>query len=448
MNGDRAGRGLGVTVAEVIRERPGWHLETDLCIVGAGISGVACAITAARLGLRVVLADACPWVGGQAVGVPIGTLAGLYSCGPLDTVHLLSPLLAEELLERLASREACWPLYSRRARTLVIVYDETDLERILEQLVVESGLTLLLGAIAYRATCDDRQLSAVDLATRYGNVQVQARWYVDASGDAALVALAGGVYRLQPDHILGTQMAVLDGVQFPEHDDPGVVARRAEELLRDHGPRYGLTRRECRVFPLPQRGMVVLNATHLPTPLDPIAFWQLAQPARREADAAAQLLRAEYPEAFGRARLRRLGYPGIRQTRTIVGRTTLTLDDVRRGHIFPDAIARAAWPIELHDSQASYRWEPWPDGHLYTIPYGALLPVELDNVLAIGRCIDADPWALSSARVMGSCLAMGVAAAQAIHLAQSSGALLPRVDLVRLQTALRPNLGDPPPQLR
>lgn len=435
-----------MTVTDATRERLGWHLETDLCIVGAGMSGVSCAVTAARFGLRVVLADACPWVGGQAVGVPIGTLAGLYSCGSRETVRLLSPLFAQELLERLLAREACWPLYSQRARTLVIVYDEADLERTLEQLVVESGVTLLLGAVVYRVTRDDRQVSMVDVATRFGSVRVRADWYVDASGDAALVALAGGTCHPQPEHILGTQMAVLDGVQFPEEDDPAVVARRAEELLRDYGPRYGLTRRECRVFPLPQHGMVVLNATHLPTPLDPIAFWQLAQPARREADAAAQLLRAEYPEVFGRARLRRLGYPGIRQTRTIVGRTTLTLEDVQRGRIFPDAIARAAWPIELHDSQASYRWEPWPDGHLYTIPYGALLPVELDNVLAIGRCIDADPWALSSARVMGPCVAMGVAAAHAVHLARTLGVHLPQVDMARLQAGLRPNLEDLPPQ--
>jgi hypothetical protein len=46
----------------------------------------------------------------------------------------------------------------------------------------------------------------------------------------------------------------------------------------------------------------------------------------------------------------------------------LTADDVRAGRQFLDAIARAAWPVELHDSAADYRWQPLPDGHCYTVP--------------------------------------------------------------------------------
>ncbi|ACM05857.1 putative membrane protein [Thermomicrobium roseum DSM 5159] len=79
----------------------------------------------------------------------------------------------------------------------------------------------------------------------------------------------------------------------------------------------------------------------------PVAFWQVTWLARIEAARAAQLLRDHYPAVFGRARLRRLGYPGIRQTRTIVGEYMLTVEDVLAGRRFPDAIARVAWPIEL-----------------------------------------------------------------------------------------------------
>jgi len=140
--------------------------------------------------------------------------------------------------------------------------------------------------------------------------------------------------------------------------------------------------------------------------------------------------------------LRRLGYPGIRQTRTFGGEYMLTVEDVLAGRRFPDAIARAAWPVELHDSATDYRWQPLPDGHLYTIPYGALLPAELSNVLAVGRCIDADPVALSSARVMGPCAAMGVAAAHAADLALLSGRDFATVDVASLQQRLAPNLGE------
>ncbi|MBO9352150.1 MAG: FAD-dependent oxidoreductase [Thermomicrobium sp.] len=172
----------------------------------------------------------------------------------------------------------------------------------------------------------------------------------------------------------------------------------------------------------------------------PVAFWQVTWPARTEDARAAQLLWNHYPAVFGRARLRRLGYPGIRQTRTIGGEYMLTVEDVLAGRRFPDAIARVAWPIELHDSTASYRWQPFPDGHTYTIPYRAVLSPELANLLAIGRCIDAEPAALSSARVMGPCIAMGVAAAHAADLASVDQFSFRNTALPRLQERLQRNL--------
>ena len=172
----------------------------------------------------------------------------------------------------------------------------------------------------------------------------------------------------------------------------------------------------------------------------PVAFWQVTWLARIEAARAAQLLRDHYPAVFGRARLRRLGYPGIRQTRTIVGEYMLTVEDVLAGRRFPDAIARVAWPIELHDSTASYHWQPFPDGHFHTIPYRSLLSPELTNLLAIGRCIDAEPAALSSARVMGPCIAMGVAAAHAADPASIAQFSFRNTDLPHLQERLQPNL--------
>lgn len=425
--------------------RTAGRLEAELCIVGAGISGIACAITAARLGHRVVLVDSAPWVGGQAVGVPIGTIAGLFSAGPAESLIFLSPLLASELLAELHERQASWPMYSRRARTLIIVYDEAEFERIVETMLLEAGAIVVLGATAFAVQRDGDRITAISFATRFGFLSVQAPLYIDASGDASLTWLAGAACRVSTTPVYGTQMAVLENVNLVDTDDVGAIVQRAETLLRTHAQTYGLSRLESRVFLLPQRRLAILNATHLPTPLHPVEFWQAAWPARREAERAAQLLREQYPEVFGQARLRRFGSPGIRQTRTIVGKYSLTAEDVQNGTIFPDAVARVAWPVELHNTAATYRWEPLPDGHFYTIPYRALLPVELANVLTIGRCIDADPIALSSARVMGPCMAMGVAAAHAADIALARDAAFGEVDAALLQERLKPNLCDVTP---
>ena len=112
-------------------------------------------------------------------------------------------------------------------------------------------------------------------------------------------------------------------------------------------------------------------------------------------------LKREYPGSLRQARVRSYGLPGIRQTRWIAGRQQLTVEDVRAGTPFADAVARTAWPIELHDRPEGYVWEPFADDHMHYVPFGSLVPAEADNLVAAGRCIDGDSAALSSVRVMG-----------------------------------------------
>jgi len=151
-----------------------------------------------------------------------------------------------------------------------------------------------------------------------------------------------------------------------------------------------------------------------------------------------RFLKTEYPATFGNARVRAYGFPGIRQTRWIKGRQQLTVEDVRGGTKFPDAVARTGWPIELHDRADGYVWEPFADDHLHYVPFGSLVPDEADNIVAVGRCIDGDSAALSSVRVMGPCIAMGAAAAHALDLAGSGS--VQQIDLGELRKRVHDNV--------
>ena len=123
-----------------------------------------------------------------------------------------------------------------------------------------------------------------------------------------------------------------------------------------------------------------------------------------------------------------------------------SVDEVRNGTKFPDAIGRTAWPIELHDHGAGYVWQTFPEDHVHYIPLGSLTPAEADNLVAAGRCIDADLAALSSVRVMGPCIAMGAAAAHALDLAGSGS--VHQIDTAALRKRLHDNLerNDPQPK--
>jgi flavin-dependent dehydrogenase len=409
------------------------RLSADICVLGAGIAGVSAALEAARLGRRVALVDGLPALGGQAVNSIIGTFCGLFANGTHG--HQLTHGIADEILRDLGAQGA---LHYRRggpSNTTVVMYDEIALSRWIEEAVRNAGITVLLGTILRAVARDGGRVRDLDLATRYGDVRLSAAGFVDASGDAALTWAAGFACREPADGpIYGTQMMVLEGIDEAEQPSREDLTARA----RAKAAAYGLVRTDGFAFVFPGRGTALVNLTHVETPLEPVAASRNALLGKAQADKVLRFLRQEYPSAFGAARVRSYGLPGIRQTRWIAGRQQLTVDDVRSGTPFPDAVARTAWPIELHDRAESYLWEPFPDDHVHYVPFGSLVPEEADNIVAVGRCIDGDSAALSSVRVMGPCIAMGAAAAHALDLAGSGS--VKQIDIGALRRRIWDNV--------
>jgi hypothetical protein len=127
---------------------------------------------------------------------------------------------------------------------------------------------------------------------------------------------------------------------------------------------------------------------------------------------------------------------GVRETRRIAGLYELSDDDVRVGRNFDDAVALGGFPIDSHDARG-----PSMDGtehvrHAYGIPYRALLPRNVDRLLVAGRCISASRKALASARITGTCMAMGQAAGTAAALAARSNRAPRDLDVPQLRATL------------
>jgi hypothetical protein len=408
--------------------------EADICVLGAGISGVTAAVEAARLGRRVVLADASPAIGGQAIGSIIGTIIGLYSHG--EKPYRLTHGLADELVEELEASGALLRRHSRRTRTVTFQYDVMKLGRWMERKLEEAGVQCLVGATLTEVDFNRRRIERLRFATRYGAASVEAASYIDASGDAVLSWQAGLSVQEPDAPIYGSLNFLIEG-----YDEERVAAIDHEEIyarLRERGAEYGLVRHDGFLFAFPGKGSALANITHFETPMDPFAASDMVLEGRRQADAVVEFLRKEFPAMFGSVEVRHYGNPGIRQTRWISGERTLTLEDIRRGERPADAVARCAWWVELHDREALVHWEHFPDGHVYYIPLGSMVPREADNIVAAGRCVDADPYALSAIRVMGPCIAMGTAAAHALALAGHGS--VNDIDITELQERLRDNL--------
>jgi flavin-dependent dehydrogenase len=424
------------TATRIVRRPPDGaprRVSADICVLGAGIAGVSAALEAARLGRKVALVDGLPALGGQAVNSIIGTFCGLFANGQHGAQFTHG--IADDILRELGAQGA---LHYRRggpSNTTVVMYDEIALSRWIEEAIRNADITVLLGAILRGVARDGTRIRELDLATRYGDVKLSAAGFVDATGDAALTWEAGFACREPADGpIYGTQMMVLEGIDEARQPTRAELTARA----RAKAALYGLVRTDGFAFVFPGRGTALVNHTHVETPLDPVAASRNALLGKAQADKVLHFLKSEYPDAFGQARVRSYGLPGIRQTRWIVGRQQLTVDDVRAGTTFSDAIARTAWPIELHDRADGYIWEPFSNDHVHYVPFGSLVPAEADNIVAAGRCIDGDNAALSSVRVMGPCIAMGAAAAHALDLAGNGS--VQQIDIAALRRRVRDNV--------
>jgi len=411
------------------------RLTVDVAILGSGIAGVSAALEAARLGRRVALIDAAPQLGGESISAIIGTFCGLYSVGPKP--RQVTHGIADEILRDLRAAGATHDIAGRR-RTLIVQYRVPALQRWIEEAVRKADVEPVLNAALANVRRSGRRIEALELVTRYGPLELAAAGFIDASGDAALAWTAGLSVRESERSIYGSLIFTLDGIVAPALAklDRAEVARR----LAETGSKYGLVRHDGFMFGPPEGGEVLVNMTHIETPLDPLKMSRAVLEGRAQADRLVAFLRAEFPDVFGGARVATYGLPGARQTRTIAGAYQLQADDVRTGKTFDDAIARCAWPIELHNDPTNVHWEEFADGHMHYVPFRSLAHAEADNLVAAGRCIDADPIALSSVRVMGPCVATGAAAAHALDLAGSGS--VHQIDIAALRTRLRANLED------
>ena len=408
-------------------------LSCDICVVGAGISGVAAALEAAKLGRTVVIVDAAPALGGQAIGSIIGTIIGLYTHGPKP--YQITHLVADDLIRDL---DAEGSLYRRKSmtNTVTFLYDEVRLGRWMETAIERAGVTSIVGAVLTNVAFSNRRIQSVDFATRFGTVRITANGYVDASGDATLTYEAGCATRQPEAPIYGSMNFLIEGYDTSTVEE--LVLKDVHARLAEVGAKYSLVRHDGFLMHFPGKNFMLANVTHFETPLDPLATGRMVVEGREQADNVIRFLRAEFPKIFANAKVRTYGTPGIRQTRWIAGRRQLTLDDIRKGDRPADAAARCAWWVELHNAKDLVHWEQFPPDHVYYIPLSCMTPKDADNIVAAGRAVDGDIYALSAVRVMGPCIAMGAAAAHALDLAGTNA--VHSIDFSKLQARLTDNL--------
>lgn len=424
-------------------------LKSDLLVVGAGAAGLAAAVSAARRGRSVILLDKNGYAGGGAVAGYSGTFCGLYSAGKdvVKVKRIVHGLIDDFLKELNAIGGLSEPV--RYGNTLTLVHHPDLWKVAADRLLNHPNIKVFYHAFLHDVRSENGKIQNVSVSTKGARLAIHAKTVIDASGDACLASLAGFPTRIGDEGKVQNPTMIfrvhgVDVQRFLNHHGSNSIMgpEVMEQLEKSHrSGEFYCPRKKIFLFPTGRKGELLCNCTRVIgedgrelNVLDPYDHSEAEEMGRKQVLEYIGFFR-KHVVGMENAELQAMAAEvGVRQTRQIVGEKTLMVEDVVSGRKFDDAIARSAWPIELH-SGSKPRVEWLFDDH-YEIPYGCLVPQKSENLWVAGRCLSTTHEALASARVTAQCFAYGQAAAEAACIAMEYHQRPSQVDVQELRRRL------------
>lgn len=440
-------------------------IRCDIAVLGGGVSGVAAAISAARQGVSVLLVDREEVLGGVFI-------SGLGSLGFRDRAgNVVVGGIAQELIDRLGQMHGTLGHNPCPILNSLTPVNAALVRYVLFEMCSEAGVQLLLGCTPVAGQVDNRKLCSVCVQGRARKYQVEAKVFIDATGDGDLCETIGVPFEqgdaygeLQPASLIFAvsgvdKNALLEYVtQHPsEVETPpgyemdvepsffrtvqGYNLLGLDQLIRRaraQGEYVDVPRDRFSMITHPNDDTTIINNTRL-MDFDGTDLWQFSRGTSEACRQVEELIRfmPRYIPGYEHCALSFIApMLGVRETRRFHGRRCLREEDVRAGVIPPDTVALCGYNVDIHHGHDEGS-ELYIVKHGYGIPYGCMVPWELDGVLFTGRTIWVDRVAYGSSRIMSTCMALGQAAGLAAVVCVQTGCTTAQVPVDRLRTLLR-----------
>jgi len=396
----------------------------DVAVVGGGVAGTVAAIAAARRGLKTVLVQNRPVLGGPSSSECSCNSDGACINGAQEYVNrnarecgILEEMKLEAYYRRANGWEQHWSLVLR------------------EWAEREPNLTLLLNTEAYEVTMDGRRITSVTARTLGSETthRIIAPIYLDCSGDSFLGAAAGADFRMGREgrDEFGESLApekadkktMGSSIAFRAidlgHPVPFAAPPWARKITGDDDLPY-------RVHTNPKQGYWWLEYGG---ELDTIAdnekiyhtllsiLYGVWDHVKNGGEHGAVNYAINWVSAI----------PGKRESRRLIGDYILNQNDLTGHPDFPDTVAYGGWPIDIHPPEGVFGKghpgspPPFIFPGTYPIPFRCLYSRNVDNLLMAGRNISVTHVALGSTRVMATCAVCAQAVAAAAVLMRKYG---------------------------
>lgn len=410
------------------------YARVDVLVCGGGVAGISAAVAAARSGAHTLLIERAGFLGGTATGSAMGLIV-------IPASELVG--FPREFFTRLAEEQGA-------GLGDVVPWDIEAYKLTALDLVLKSGANLLLYTWVSEPLVRGGRLEGVIVENKSGRQAALAKVVIDATGDADVAARAGVPFvkgrekdgAMRPMTVMG-RIGNIDLRRFKAYIDA-----HPEDLSQDDGRRVvdldgGIVRIDgffSIVEKAKREGLLASS-----TPINYLRFSGVN--AREHIDRAvlicnstrvynadgtdaSDLTRAEVE---GRRQLRDIirlcrellpgfeqsflidtsAYIGVRETRRVRGRYTLTYQDLREGRRFGDSVAVMTSvdygsadvhaPDYGHEGSAADEWARKLKLKLmrFEFPLRCMLSNEVENLVVTGRCAsmthDVDKFARNMA---------------------------------------------------
>lgn len=394
------------------------HKKADIIVIGGGPAGTAAAIGAARLGKKVILLEQSAQLGGMgtlanvSIFMPVGNVTGIYR-------EIIKEMLAEYLPE---GHDA----------SIAPQYSPFLLRHYLNEKMKKEGVDVYFHCEFVGTIREDNCIRSVVVSTREGLKAFEGNRIIDCTGDARVAIDAGVSYRTGREEDGLTQPMTLMFMMQNTGKPVKPILPEGCYYYKDVGD---LPQGRRLYWEQNNDGVLLVNMSRVKAngaDMEQVNYAETE--ALKQVFSIAHYLQRTGFETYVISHI--APQTGVRETNQIVGRYTLTEEDVLKGARFPDVVAQTNYEIDIHspDGQKTTD-ERQVDG--YDIPYGCMVPeCDLDNLLVAGRSISATHVAMSSTRVQATCYALGQAAGIASAISIAESVPVGEVDIKKLQEEL------------
>lgn len=415
----------------------------DVIVAGGGTSGFASAISAARNNTNVLIIEELGYLGGAATATYVTPMMKTILPDGTD----LGGTLYREVLNRLKDYGFADINFDNNPGWFVPEMMKFALDDIAE----EARVKVLFHSQVCGASVENGILKSIDILNKSGINEYSAKQFIDATGDATVAAYAGvpfevgfnGITQAMSHRFVMGNVDIEKFAGWLENYDPDksvspihrtssgdillTTAYTTEDkpwalrslfmdalvhnILKPYDATY------FQLFTMPgQKGCVYFNCPRIYSkkPLHPLDAEDLsyAQIMGRKQIRRYSVFCKKYLPGFEDAYIVNIAANvGVRDSRRIQGKYTLTTQDITSSRKFKTAVARCNYPIDVHSSkEGEGGLIQLKEDDYYEIPLECLETHEVKNLLVVGKAISAEFKAQASLRVQPTCWAMGESA--------------------------------------